>query len=121
MARCGKDRLGHIPPLPDCGRLLRRALPHGYGSITRLTSGNNCRNLGTDLTRCNLVHNEHSQCAYSGGDYCAVMGVSTENRQTHAYPDDCNYFRNTGCPKPSWMQGSASGSFYAKWADLYVQ
>ena len=95
---------------------------NGFGPITKLTDGNNCRNLDDDLTRCNLVHNEASGngCAYSGGDYCAVMGVSSENQITHNYQDDCNYFRNEGCPSAPWTSGTASGAFYASWSDLYV-
>ena len=91
----------------------------GHGAISRLTGGNSCRNLGTDLTKCNLVHTESHGCAYHGGDYCSIMGVAAYNHP--AYPDDCNYFRNVGCPRAPWTSGSASGSFYATWSDLYVQ
>jgi hypothetical protein len=48
--------------------------------MSKLTSGNNCENLGDTLTTCNImVHNEGAGngCAYSGGDYNGFFGVSS--------------------------------------------
>jgi hypothetical protein len=103
----------------------------GFGSLSKLESGNNCQNIGDDLTKCNLVHNEASgptSCAYSGGDYNSMFGVSSDNQEVHAYPDSCNYFSNRGTGAiPLWTEVPSLGpvcggkvAFYAAKSDLYV-
>ena len=92
----------------------------GYGSLSTLSSGQNCANLDNDLTRCNLVHNERSGCGYRGGDYNGLFGVSTAAGR--GYTNRCNYFSNNYGYKKNWSSGAscAAGGYYATTADMYV-
>ena len=92
----------------------------GYGTLSTLYSGQNCANLGNDLTRCNLVHNERSGCGYRGGDYNGLFGVSSTSS---GYTNRCNYFSNNYGYKKNWSSGAscAARGYYATTADMWVR
>jgi hypothetical protein len=83
----------------------------GYGDMSKLTGGNNCANLGDDLTKCNLVHNERNGCVYQGSDYNGFFGTNK-----------CNYFSDKAGVFRHWSSGGACAvhHLYASKADLYV-
>lgn len=97
--------------------MFQSSLGWGAGPIGKLTHGNSCVNLSSDLTKCNLVHTETDGCSFGGHDYCSVMGVESGIGN---YKDECNYFRNDQCPNQLWTTGTAT-SGYATWSDLYVR
>jgi hypothetical protein len=93
----------------------------GEGYLSTLESGNTCENIGDDLTKCNLVHNEVSGCTFTGSDYNSIFGVAKTNGANYN-TDRCNYFSNDAGPTAIWSTGGtcSTSGWYATKSDLYV-